>query len=51
MTNFLKFESKFSLEKSEKAEPGYKKRTTTISKLYEGLGLIEAGIKVFENTD
>jgi hypothetical protein len=51
LTNFLKFESKFSLEKSEKAEPGCKKRTTTVSKLYEGLTLIEAGVKVFEKTD
>lgn len=54
MTSFFKFEIKYPLEKAEDAEepkPESKKRTTTITKLSERLGPIEAGTKAFEDID
>jgi hypothetical protein len=49
LTSFFKFEIKNPLEKAEESEepkPEFKKRTTTVSKLSEGLEPVEAGIKV-----
>jgi hypothetical protein len=40
-----------SLEEGEGTEPELKKRTMTVLKLTEGLGLTEAGIRVCEDTD
>jgi len=54
LTSFFKFEIKDPLQKAEEAEepkPEPKSRTTTVTKLSEGLGPIEDGIKVFEDTD
>jgi hypothetical protein len=38
-------------EKADGSEPEFNKRTMMVLKLPEGLGLTEAGIKVFEDTD
>jgi hypothetical protein len=40
----------YALEEAKEPEPEPKARTMTVSKLTEGLGLTEAGIKVFEDT-
>lgn len=54
MTIFFKFEIKDPLQKTEEAEepkPESKERATMVSKLSEGFGPIESGIKVFEDID
>jgi hypothetical protein len=38
-----------ALEEAEKPDPEPKERTMTVMKLTEGLGLTDAGIKVFED--
>jgi len=38
-------------EEAEEPEPGPKERTMTVSKLVEGLGLTEAGIRAFDDID
>ena len=38
------------LEEAEEPNPQPKERTTTVLKLTEGLGLIETGIKVFDDS-
>jgi hypothetical protein len=45
----LKFGRKSALEEAEEPEP--KERTVTVLNLTEGLGLIAAGVKVFEDSD
>ena len=40
-----------ALEEAEKPDPGPKKRTMTVLKLTEWLGLTEAGIKVFVDNE
>ena len=39
-----------SLREAEKPKPQPKERTMTVLKLIEGLGLIETGIKVFDDS-
>jgi len=54
LTSFFTFEFKDPLQKAEEAEepkPESKKRITTVTKLSEGLGPIEAGTRVFEDID
>jgi DNA-binding Xre family transcriptional regulator len=49
-TSFSKFGSKASTKKLKKLSPSLKERTITVLKLAEGLGLTEAGVKLFEDT-
>jgi hypothetical protein len=43
----VKIRKQSALEEAEKSEPESQERTMTVLKLTEGLGLTEAGIKVF----
>jgi len=45
----LKFGKQTAFEEDEEPEPRHKERAMRVSKLTEGLRLVEAGVKVFEN--
>jgi hypothetical protein len=48
--NLFKIPKHSTLQEADETEPEPKARTT-VSKLAEGLGLIETGIKVFQDID
>jgi hypothetical protein len=47
--HLVEIQKQSALEGTEEPEPEPKERTMTAMKLTEGLGLTEAGIKVFED--
>jgi hypothetical protein len=49
--HFVKIRKQSALEEAEEPDPQPQKRTMTVLKLTERLGLIETGTKVFGNID
>jgi len=47
LNHLIKFQKQRALEGAEKPEPESKERTMTVLRFTEGLGLTEAGIRVF----
>jgi predicted restriction endonuclease len=51
LDNLVEIWRQSTLEEAEEPQPEQKDRTMTVSKPTEGLGLTEAGIQVFDDTD
>jgi transcription-repair coupling factor (superfamily II helicase) len=51
LIEFLKQSALEKVEECEEPQPEPKEKTMTVSNLIDGFGLIEAGIKVLEETD
>jgi hypothetical protein len=49
LDHLVEIRKQSALEEAEEPEPEPKERTVTVSKLSEGLGLIEGGVEVSED--
>ena len=49
LDHLVEIRKQSGVEEAEEAEPERKERTVTVSKLSEGLGLIEGGVEVSED--
>jgi len=47
LENLVEIQKQNTLEEAEEPEPGPEDRTVTVSKLTEGFGIMDAGIRVF----